>query len=158
MVAALETPELPRPHGDPNQAERRKANCSGHPAHLSVLPLGDRELNPGGGDRLSLTDRRIALPDLRSLDDANLGRSSHAILKSNASPELLECRSSGNLFYLSPVDLRCLSLGRSESMLKLTVIGEDQEAFGVFVQSTSRIDVRDRNKIGQGPVPSSLVN
>src|SRR5512139_2147668 len=60
--SGLKLAQAPFADGGTDQPQRRKADLRGHPSHLAVLALGDREFDPRRGNVGAKPDRRVARP------------------------------------------------------------------------------------------------
>src|SRR3546814_6339264 len=71
-----------------------------HPAHLTVSPFADCQLEPTVGYALAEADRRIAGPENGIGNAFDLGRPGKAVFQTNASPQRMQACLCGVAFDL----------------------------------------------------------
>ncbi|GAB4352608.1 MAG: hypothetical protein Kow0073_08400 [Immundisolibacter sp.] len=129
-----------RADADTDQAQRGVADGSGHASHLAVAAFGDDQLQPGGGNVTAFADRRLARPQPRwRCDAACLCRAGEAVLEAHAAAQRAERGLVWLAFHLRQVGLGQLEGGVGDALLQAAVAGQQQQALGVAVQPSGRV-------------------
>ena len=126
----------------------------GHPAHLAVASLVERNFQPAGGNRFALTNRRVARPQPDGfLHKFYVGRQGGAVVEGDAVAQGGQRLGRGFAFHLNIVDLAGALTRLGQLRLQRAVVGQHQQAFAVAIEPTGGIDARHRNKIFQRAAP-----
>ena len=137
------------PH--PEEAEGRVADGGGHAADLAVFPLDQLERKPGIGDVLADPDRRNARREgRRGIEQAGAAGPGAVVVEGKVpAGELRESRGSGDTFHLGPV-FAAVGVGRIEqARIETGLVAEKQQAFGVGVEASERVDSAGQAEIGE---------
>src|SRR3546814_20629043 len=112
-----------------------------HPAHLTVSPFADCQLEPTVGYALAEADRRIAGPENGIGNAFDLGRPGKAVFQTNASPQRMQACLCGVAFDLYEIGFGHLEPGISDPRLQPAVVGEQKEAFAIQIEPSRRIEI-----------------
>jgi hypothetical protein len=129
---------------NPHQAQSGMSNCSRHPPHLPISSLGQRDLQPGGGHALAITDGRITRRK-RGLfmQQANLCRPAAVVADGDSGSKALQRYFIRNTFDLHPVGSGMTELWVRKPMLQGAIVGQEQKALAVVIETPSRINRLD---------------
>ena len=131
-MSRRETRNGPRADRKPNEAQRRQADRGSHSPYLPVLALVQRDFEPGGRDRATDADGRLARPQSgRVGHPAHDRRSGGTIGEVDAPPERFQRRVGRLAFDFNPIRLRQLEARPADPCLERTVRGEDDQALAV---------------------------
>jgi hypothetical protein len=149
-LAGFKAIEQPRPHRDTNETQGRVTDCGGHAPDLAITALTESKLDPGRWDVYAETNRRVARPEYRWVDQSGLGRTGYTILQHDTPAERVYGRPCGKTFDLGQIGLPGLALWRSQTMGKPTIIGQQQQAFAVAIEASCWIKAGFLDVVGQG--------
>lgn len=128
----------------------------GHSSHLAISPLRDDELEPGRGDVLSISYRRIARPDVGRLDEPRPGGQRHPVLEPDSAPKARERDSPRNTLHLHEVRLRKFPAGVRYEMLQGARIGQKKKPFAVEIEPSRRVNAGNVDEIRERAAPGAF--
>lgn len=98
-----------------------------HATHLAISALEQGDFQPGGGDRLAFTDRRVARPQpFRLADQLHDGRQSGAIFERDATAQRRQIGLLGRALHLYVIHFAGAFARLGKLCLQLAVIGQHQ--------------------------------
>ncbi len=123
----------------------------GHTAYLAVFPLGEFERKPSIRHVFAKPHWRFAGGERRGrreqLDPTGQGGES---ADRNALAELGQSRGGRDPLNQCPIASPVASRGVEELMVQVWFIGEEQQPFGIRIESSERIDLWGQSKFSQG--------
>jgi len=126
------------------------AGGGGHAADLAVFALGQFEGEPGVGDGFADANGRVAgRQGRRRIKPAGARGQRGVITDADAAGKLSERGIVGNAFDLHPVFAAVGVFGVEETGVETRFVGEKEEAFGVGVEATERVDVFGEVEVGE---------
>ncbi len=138
-----------------DQAQGRQSDRCGHAAHLAVAAFRNTQLQPGGWNALAEPYRRVTWPQPIGcrFEGAHLGRPRGSILELYAPAQGGECIITRHAFDFGEIGLDLVMARIGDAMGECTIVGQQQQAFGIHVQASGRIDVFFPDVVGQGRTP-----
>lgn len=123
-----------------------------HASYLAIAALADRQFDPAGGDILALADGGLSIPNTGVINFTRTGGKRGAIFQRNAFCQALKCQFCCLTLNLCEVGFFQLEAGVTDFCLEGTVIGKQQQAFGVPVQAASGVDVGNVQVVSESGV------
>lgn len=146
----LQIVQLPGVDGPPDEAQGWVADGGGHPAHLSIAPFCDGQLDPSVGHRFADPDRRIARPKPSGFWDwVCLAGPRGPVFQCQPLAKRLQAGAVRLTLDLGEVGLGFAVFGVGDLCLKTPVIGEQKEPFAVAVQTSCRVHTGLVDKVRQ---------
>src|SRR3546814_8522146 len=105
-----------------HKSQGRMTDGCRHPAHLTVSPFADCQLEPTVGYALAEADRRIAGPKNGIGNAFDLGRPGKDVFQTNASPQRMQACLCGVAFALYEIGFGHLEQGCSDPRLQPAVV------------------------------------
>ena len=145
-----------RTDSNAHQAQRRETHGRGHAPYLAVAAFADNDFDPGGRNIFAEADGRVARPQDGLGQHARLGRARALAVQYDSTAQFPQRRIVRHAFYLHPVGLGQLVQRVGDALLQPAVIGEQQQALAVVVESSGRVHARYGNKFSKR-APTCLV-
>jgi hypothetical protein len=139
-----------RSDGAAYQAQRRQTDGRRHASHLPVFPLLERNREPTGRVCGAAADRRIARPDPVGFGDVDCLawlRDEVAKIEWRAQPG--QCLLARTAFDLYQIGFGLLVIRVADTVLQAAVVGQQQQAFAIGIESPGRIYIGDFDIVGQ---------
>lgn len=157
-MAGLEGVEGEPADGDADEPEGGVADGGGHAADLAVFSFDEGERDPAVRDFLADADRGDAGRDHRlGSEQMDPGRGAAVALDGqSAAAEEIERAFPGDAFDLGVVGLGLFRAGVEDAGDEIFFITEEEEAFGIAVESADRPDFRRQGEIGEGALAGDV--
>lgn len=108
-----------------------------------------RQRDPARGNAGTVAHGRVPLPQPRRLHPDGAGGQGEAVVKRHAVAQRLQCRLRDFALHLHPVGLGQLPARVADACLQRAVVGEQQQAFGIVVEASGRVNAGQVDEIGQ---------
>ena len=135
-----------------DQPQGGEADSRRHAPHLTIAPFREADRQPGGWNAFSFADWwlpfRQCLPALGG-EMGDAGRSCALFLNDNAFAECVQLGRNWSSLHLHPIGAPVTETGVCDSLLKASVLREDQESFTVGIQPAGRIHIRHIDQVGK---------
>lgn len=122
----------------------------GHAPDLAVASFGEREFDPCGRDVFAEANRRRARRQIGlRVEQAHLRGTRAIALNRHSGGELFKRLGARNAFDLREIGALVSITWVREAMLKVAVIGEQEQSFAILIETAYRIDAGNRYELFQ---------
>lgn len=129
----------------------------GHAADLTVAAFDEFEFEPAVGDVLPESDGGIpGWDDGLGIEEGDAAGAGPVVLDGDAGGEFLEGIRGGNPFDLGPVGAGVATFGVEEAGVEAGFVAEEEETFGIGVESAEGVDAGWEAESGEGPVGRTI--
>lgn len=136
-------------NGHADQAKGGQADSGRHAPNLPISPFPQAELQPTGGNRRAITDRRNPGPPRNLHQLTNPGTKSLTFLDAQAFPEQSKLCVLNLTLHLNVISAPVAPAWLTQASLQRAVGGQDQESLTVCVQSACGVDPGNRKDLGK---------
>lgn len=136
--------------GDTDEAQRGKTHSGGHAANLTVAPLCQSDLHPGGGNRFAEADWWITWRiGGRGIEPAGTAGQGRAVFERQALLEMSQRFVRRRAIDLNVVGARMGVPWIQKPVIPSRLVTEEQESLGVHVEAPDRINSGRQTKPGE---------